>query len=71
MFNSFEATDPAEAVQVIDAGDPTDNAGIEPAPNSNRINLGAYGGTRQASLGLDSDLDNLGDAEEDINGNGI
>ncbi len=33
----------------IDAGDPADNAGYEPAGNGGRINMGAYGGTNQAS----------------------
>ena len=33
----------------IDAGDPTMPVGAEPAPNGGRINLGAYGGTAQAS----------------------
>lgn len=35
----------------IDSGDPTAPVGDEPAPNGNRINMGAYGGTRQASKG--------------------
>jgi hypothetical protein len=35
----------------IDAGDPKASAAEEPAPNGDRINLGAYGGTRQASKG--------------------
>jgi hypothetical protein len=33
----------------IDAGDPGDDPGDEPAPNGNRINMGAHGGTRYAS----------------------
>ena len=33
----------------IDAGDPADPVGVEPSPNGQRINLGAYGGTSQAS----------------------
>ena len=33
----------------IDAGDPTDPIGTEPLPNGGRINMGAYGGTEQAS----------------------
>ena len=33
----------------IDAGDPASPAGAEPAPNGRRINMGAYGGTSQAS----------------------
>jgi hypothetical protein len=34
----------------IDAGDPNANPLDEPIPNGNRINIGAYGGTAQASL---------------------
>jgi len=33
----------------IDAGNPDDLIGEEPAPNGSRINMGAYGGTSQAS----------------------
>ena len=33
----------------IDAGDPTIPIGLEPSPNGNRINIGAYGGTSEAS----------------------
>jgi hypothetical protein len=33
----------------IDKGDPNDPVGQEPLPNGERINMGAYGGTRQAS----------------------
>lgn len=33
----------------IDAGDPNSPVGDEPLPNGNRINLGTYGGTWQAS----------------------
>ncbi len=33
----------------IDAGDPSSPAGDEPQPNGARINLGAYGGTAEAS----------------------
>ena len=35
----------------IDAGDPSASVGEEPPPNGNRINMGAYGGTKQASQG--------------------
>jgi len=38
----------------IDAGDPTDPVGDEPAPNGGRINLGAYGGTAEASKSFDA-----------------
>lgn len=37
---------------VIDAGDPTDSAEAEPPPNGAIINMGAYGGTEQASQSL-------------------
>ncbi len=33
----------------IDAGDPTTSVGSEPLPNGGRINMGAYGGTAEAS----------------------
>ncbi len=41
---------------LIDAGDPADSVGDEVTPNGDRINMGAYGGTAEASLspgGLD------------------
>ncbi|MFC1636219.1 right-handed parallel beta-helix repeat-containing protein [Planctomycetota bacterium] len=34
----------------VDAGDPTADPTDEPVPNGGRINMGAYGGTAQASL---------------------
>jgi len=33
----------------IDAGDPEEPVGEEPEPNSARVNMGAYGGTSEAS----------------------
>ena len=36
----------------IDAGDPATPAGDEPQPNGGRINMGAYGGTAEASKSL-------------------
>jgi len=33
----------------IDAGYPTSSVGLEPAPNGGKINIGAYGGTTEAS----------------------
>jgi len=33
----------------IDAGDPMSPIGLEPFPNGGRINMGAYGGTKEAS----------------------
>ena len=34
----------------VDAGDPSDNYSQEPAPNGNRINMGAYGNTPEATI---------------------
>ena len=36
----------------IDAGDPDLFAGDEPDPNGDRMNIGAYGGTHQASKSI-------------------
>ncbi len=36
----------------IDAGDPQDPIGAEPFPNRGRINMGAYGGTAEASKSI-------------------
>lgn len=38
----------------INTGDPSSSVGDEPAPNGDRINMGAYGGTSQASEGSES-----------------
>ena len=38
----------------IDAGDPQDPVGAEPLTNGKRINMGAYGGTIEASKGADA-----------------
>lgn len=38
----------------IDAGRRTDGTGFEAFPNGNRVNMGAYGGTREASLSASS-----------------
>ena len=48
-FNSGQITDWSNHSPCIDAGDPQDNVDSEPFPNGNRINMGAYGGTTQAS----------------------
>ena len=45
---TFVTTDPVVS-PCIDAGDPTAPVGDEPEPNGDRVNLGAYGGTAQAS----------------------
>ena len=39
----------------IDAGDPNSLAGDEPEPNGGRINMGAYGGTAEASMSLEAE----------------
>jgi hypothetical protein len=39
----------------IDAGDPNSPVGDELEPNGGRINMGAYGGTWQASMSLSTD----------------
>ena len=44
----FVYTDPVTS-PCIDAGDPGDPVGDEPAPNGGRVNMGAYGGTVEAS----------------------
>ncbi|MHC4706530.1 MAG: right-handed parallel beta-helix repeat-containing protein [Planctomycetota bacterium] len=54
----------------IDAGNPGSPPGDEPAPNGNRINMGAYGGTAEASKSparwaLLSDLTNDGKMNHD------
>ena len=38
-------TQDASSSPCIDAGDPSSNIGLEPAPNGSIINMGAYGGT--------------------------
>jgi hypothetical protein len=40
----------------VDAGDPNSPVGLETSPHGNRINLGAYGGTEQASASFTSVL---------------
>ncbi len=39
----------AQTSPAIDAGDPSDDYSEEPSPNGDRINMGAYGGTGEAS----------------------
>ena len=51
----------------IDAGDPASNYTLEPSPNGNRINMGAYGGTPEAAASSIGDLDGDGDVDgEDL-----
>ena len=38
----------------IDTGDPNSPVGDEPEPNGARINMGAYGGTAEASMSFDA-----------------
>jgi hypothetical protein len=44
----FDLTDP-DTSPCINAGDPSSDYSLEPAPNGNRINMGTYGNTNQAS----------------------
>jgi len=46
----------------IDAGDPSMSIGLERFPNGGRINIGAYGGTMEASLSPGQSLPLLGQA---------
>ena len=48
----------------IDAGDPLADFSNEPENNGDRINLGAYGNTAEATVGLDNDGDGLTDQNE-------
>ncbi len=48
----------------IDAGDPNDSYSNEPAPNGNRINMGAYGNTDEATSSADTDGDGIADQWE-------
>lgn len=45
----FDAHDTSTS-PCINAGDPFADYSFEPAPNGNRVNMGAYGGTPQASM---------------------
>lgn len=51
----------------IDAGDPADYVGDEPAPNGGRADVGAYGGTNQASLSDGSNIRCFLPAQTDLN----
>ncbi len=48
----------------IDAGDPNSDCIAELWPHDNRINMGAYGGTNQASMSL-SNIGNIADLNKD------
>jgi hypothetical protein len=52
----------------IDAGDPVDDILDEPIPNGGIINMGAYGGSTQASLSLDNSGQPL---QGDVNNDGF
>ena len=49
----------------IDAGDPSDPFGLEPEPNGDRINMGAYGNTQWAATREEADDDDDGDDDDD------
>ena len=54
-----------EASPCIDTGDPFSEYSLEPEPNGGRINMGAYGGTAEATTTiLDADQDGLSDDYE-------
>jgi predicted outer membrane repeat protein len=53
----------------IDAGDPNSPIGNEPFPNGGRINMGAYGGTAEASMSFLTDGDNKGTNSNNNGGN--
>ena len=59
-----------ETSPCIDAGDPKDDASVEPTPHGERINMGAYGGTQWASRSLKEPvcfpLDVEGDGSVDL-----
>ena len=58
VFGRYEQWDrwvlDGEYSPCIDAGDPQDPFSAEPLPDGKRINMGAYGGTVQASKGVDA-----------------
>jgi parallel beta-helix repeat protein len=54
----------------IDAGDPNDPIGDEPFPNGGRINIGAYGGTAEASKSYFGEPTSDTIIAGDINGDG-
>ena len=59
----------ADSSLAIDAGDPADDYSLEPEENGDRVNMGTYGGTEQASKSGDTesgdtDNDGLSDNEE-------
>ena len=55
----------------IDAGDPKDSVRQEPVPNGRRINMGAYGGTRQASKSVGLLVYHVDGINGDDNNNGL
>ncbi len=52
----------ASGSPTIDAGNPASSVGLEPAPNGNRINLGNFGGTAQATASPQQELQVLSPA---------
>jgi len=53
----------------IDAGDPNSPVAFEPFPNGGIINMGAYGGTAEASMSFLTDGDNKGTNSNNNGGN--
>ena len=63
------SSDPSSS-PCIDAGDPASEVGAEPEGNGDRINMGAFGGTVQASKSsyvptVEGDIDGDGDVDGD------
>jgi len=52
------------ASMAIDSGDPSGDYSSEPEPNGDRINIGAYGNTSEATAAIDSDDDGLTNRQE-------
>ncbi len=55
----------------IDAGDPLDQFRAEPLTNGKRINMGAYGGTAEASKGADAWIFHVDQANGSDNNSGL
>jgi hypothetical protein len=55
----------------IDAGDPDDAFGREPAPNGGRVNMGAYGNTEQASKSRGNQIWHVDVINGDDTGDGL
>ncbi len=50
LLPNGQRTTDLESSPLLDAGAPADDASAEPAPNGNRVNVGLFGGTGEASI---------------------